>query len=792
METLPEEALSQLGRYRVEERLGRGSMGVVYRVYDHQRDARLALKCLTRVEPSTILQFKNEFRALADLTHPHLITLYDLVAMEDTWFFTMELLSGLDLVTHIRRAGGSLLIQSEDESNAGGSISEDFFGDTDQPTTDGSFGNRTFTKRERPALTKPEQFQCMRHSLTQVVDGLSALHLSGRMHRDIKPSNILVDQGARVVVLDFGISLGRVSSSTQSSRIRLAGTPAYMAPEQFRGVEITPACDFYALGVIMYEALVGRLPFSGTARELMKFKSDRSVCHPTEANPNTPDDLASLCWDLLHPDAQQRPTQESVAARLGLGSKSQMSQGNVTSGKDQTLNLGREAELSKLLACFERSKQSQLEVAMLIGNAGVGKSSLMRQFAQEVESHNKAIVLYGRCFERESLSYKALDSLMDSLVMHLQELSHAELEQLLPEQIAELGRLFPVMRELELVRASGIQAGFEELEPQELRRRAFGALRSLLINLSEQQPSLLCIDDVQWGDVDSAVLINELCRQPRPTGLMFLLTYRKEDIGHSPFLQQLIELGLETTQIEVSPLGPAQAQQVAARLLAQGGCHDNNLSEIIANEARGIPLFITELSHYVTSHKLDENTFDLIPLDQMIRNRVAALTPWAREFLEILAIAGKPVAQIILRRASLEKGSQAKAIEDLRSLRLISIQGSDDEDLVECYHNRIQEIVVDSLSAERTNQIHGRLATVLKKQAEATQRRSFDIHRLQEKPKKLAAMPCRPPRRPLLVWPLRALCTCINRQSNWPSSNLQSVRPSMENWAMRWPIRDTA
>ena len=91
-------------RYRLEERIGAGGMGTVYRAYDMQRDTTVALKMLTYINPDLLAKFKKEFRALADVHHPNLITLYDLEQHESKWFFTMELIDGSDFISHARQA----------------------------------------------------------------------------------------------------------------------------------------------------------------------------------------------------------------------------------------------------------------------------------------------------------------------------------------------------------------------------------------------------------------------------------------------------------------------------------------------------------------------------------------------------------------------------------------------------------------------------------------------------------------------------------------------------------------
>ena len=157
-----------------------------------------------------MLRLKREFRTLADIAHPNLVSLYELIADDACWFFTMELVDGIDVVKYIQDSW---------------------------PLT-----HRAFERT--------------RHVLRQVVGGIAELHRRGKLHRDIKPSNIMVTPAGRAVILDFGIS-SDVSAGHVTIADRLAGTPAYLAPERSVGGAPEPSHDWYGLGVTLYEALTG-------------------------------------------------------------------------------------------------------------------------------------------------------------------------------------------------------------------------------------------------------------------------------------------------------------------------------------------------------------------------------------------------------------------------------------------------------------------------------------------------------------------------------------------------------
>src|SRR6185369_2121776 len=137
----------------------------------------------------------------------------------------------------------------------------------------------------------------------------------GKLHRDIKPSNVLVTAEGRVVILDFGLV---EDIEPELHETLLAGTPDYMSPEQGAQTGISKASDWYSVGVMLYQALTGRLPFRGKFFEIMTRKQTRDPIQPREVNPNVPRDLNDLCVRLLRRDPENRPTGREVLRILGV------------------------------------------------------------------------------------------------------------------------------------------------------------------------------------------------------------------------------------------------------------------------------------------------------------------------------------------------------------------------------------------------------------------------------------------------------------------------------------------
>jgi hypothetical protein len=254
------------GRYRIIGQLGKGGMGEVYRADDLRLGQPVALKFLPDVlgdEPIRLAQFHNEVRTARQVSHPNVCRVYDIGEVEGVPYISMEYVDGENLATSLRRIG-------------------------------------RFPEDKAADIAR------------QLCAGLAAAHQRGVIHRDLKPANVMLDGAGRVRIMDFGLAAaGRVED------VR-AGTPAYMAPEQLLGREVTQRSDIFALGLVIYELFTGRRAYTAsTIGDLVNQHESRSLTSPSEIVSAIDAAIDHVILRCLDPDPDRRPASAlAVAAAL--------------------------------------------------------------------------------------------------------------------------------------------------------------------------------------------------------------------------------------------------------------------------------------------------------------------------------------------------------------------------------------------------------------------------------------------------------------------------------------------
>jgi len=674
-------------RFEVVSTLGQGGMGTVYEAVDHERHLRVALKMLHRLEPKALLRFKGEFRKLQDLHHPNLVSLGELVEEQGQWFFTMEFVQGCDFLAYIQKH----TLPREDEQGPTLRVPAPAADPLTAPTVALGPGMMAMAAAQAP-VSAPAVFHSfdadrLRNALGQLALGLHALHRAGKVHRDIKPSNILVTPEGRVVLLDFGILSDVEDDETWDGSV-VVGTANYMAPEQARGKPPTPRADWYSVGVMLHLCLTGSRP--------------RATSVLLEWPPGLPEDLCQLCERLLRPEPHLRPTGEEVLRWLGL---EQVAREEAWATAVLPF-VGRAAELRELSQAMEDCRQGGSVVLRVEGDSGVGKSRLVRHFLHEVARQApRAVVLTGRCYERESVPYKGVDGLVDGLVRYLQGLGQGLASVVVTEELSALGRLFPIVQALN-------SSGSGALEPStpvlQLRLAAFASLRRLFERLALLRQVVLWVDDLQWAGSDTVALLEELLQAP---GLLLVATMRRCAAGPLPELARERRWWTSSRVLSLEGLPREDAQRLVDTLLGRRSSQASEAALRIARESEGHPLFIDALVRY---QELAQPGDQPARLDDALWARVRRLEPAARVLLEVLAVStGMLPHEVVAQTATLGPVEYSRLIASLRGAHLVVTTGPADTDRVEVLHDRVRQAVAGHLSLEQRQQWHGRLAGAL-------------------------------------------------------------------------------
>lgn len=248
------------GRYQVLSELGRGGMGIVFQAYDKQLKEQVAIKLLSPLlstDQEALERLTREVSLARRVTHPNVIRIHDLSEVNGLHYVSMEYFGGTNLKEHLKRSGPLSLLSA---------------------------------------------YQI----LSQVCDGLEAAHSQGVIHRDLKAQNIMIGASGQIKIIDFGLARSmRLEGMTATGLIM--GTPEYMAPEQVAGKHVDERTDIYALGVMLFEMLTGRLPFTGDSAIAVGFQQMKDPPPaPRSINPQIPESVERIILKALEKNPIQR------------------------------------------------------------------------------------------------------------------------------------------------------------------------------------------------------------------------------------------------------------------------------------------------------------------------------------------------------------------------------------------------------------------------------------------------------------------------------------------------------
>ncbi|WP_416397373.1 diguanylate cyclase [Allohahella sp. A8] len=461
-----------------------------------------------------------------------------------------------------------------------------------------------------------------------IVDALRSVHQKGLIHKDINPSNIVWNSTTKQVkLIDFGLSTELTQEPSQlGNPAQLAGTLAYLAPEQTGRMNsaIDYRSDFYALGMTFYELLTGQLPLaSDDPLEWVHWHIARTAAPLHTVNPAIPLVLSDIVLKLLAKSAEDRYASLSGLRRDLRACHDQLqAKGEIddfaiaTQDIADTLHLpqqlyGREAALSTLLSAFETMLQGEKSLVGVTGPAGIGKSSLVRELLKPIVAQH-GFFIEGKFDQLDKgTPYTSLVQAFRELIQMLLAKSDEEIAEwrarLLEAVGPNAGLITTVIPELAWI--IGTPQAVPALSAAENRNRFTATFQAFVkVFCDTDHPLVIFLDDLQWADLSSLKLIEQLMRDPTTRHLQILVAYRDNEVSASApvsaLFRALHSADLPVINISLSPLERADVEALLAEALQCQRGMVSPLAQLVLEKTLGNPFFINQFLHSLYQQSL--------------------------------------------------------------------------------------------------------------------------------------------------------------------------------------------
>ena len=642
-------------RYQLLEKLGQGGMGVVYRALDRLSQDIVALKRV--IAPTHELDFTlqagatttntqvalaHEFQVLASLRHPHIISVLDYGFAEDMQpYFTMSLL------------------------------------EKPQTILDASIGQPMSVK-----IT----------FVIQMLQALAYLHRRGILHRDLKPDNVLVNADKLVKVLDFGLAKRREQGTGTDD---VSGTLAYMAPEVLQGGTISEASDLYAVGVMLYELLVGTHPYEATS--IPQWLENILFKPVVLKDVNIHAEIKSILSRLLDKSPENRYTDAYAVIVELCNATDQTVPQETTAIRNSYLQaaqfVGREQELKQLTDALTQAVDGKGSVWLVGGESGVGKSRLLDELRTHALVHG-ALVLREQGVAEGGLPYQLWRQPLRHAVLstEVEATDASVLKQIVPDIAYLLGR--------------DVQNA-PELEGQAGQQRLLDAITSIF---RKQKGSLvLILEDLQWA-VESLDVLRALLPVAKDIPLLIIADYRDDE---RPDLPALLP---DAHSIKLSRLNDDGIAQLCVSMLGEAGRQQDMLT-LLRKETEGNVFFLVEVVRALAEEagSLTDIGKTSLPqrvfaggIQQIVQRRLGRVPAAARTLLDFAAVIGREFDLALLQAISPDQDINEWVVICSNVAVLEVIDG-----IWRFAHDKLRAGVLDALDPQQSRDVHKRVAMAI-------------------------------------------------------------------------------
>jgi tetratricopeptide (TPR) repeat protein len=677
--------------------LGEGGKKRVYLAHDTllDRDVAFALIKTEGLDEVGRERIRREAQAMGRLgAHPHVVSVFDLGETDGQPFIVTELMGGGDVEGLIEKAPEHRVPLSE-------------------------------------ALRIADE----------VCRGLEFAHARQIVHRDLKPGNVWLTAEGTAKIGDFGLAV-----ATDRARLTqpglMVGTVSYMPPEQAMGGEVTPRSDLYSLGAMLYELVTGRPPFVGDESvAIITQHLNVPPVAPSWHVPDLPPGLEAIILRLIEKDPNKRPDSASEVREALTGIASIPATTGAQSAPSDTTGLGavvpgagasplyrrifvgREAELRQLQAAFDAAFAGTGAIAMVVGEPGIGKTSLCEQLATFVAVRGGR-ALVGHCYEEGSLSLPYLP-FVEAMRSYVLTREPDGLRQELGSGAAEVARIVSEVRdrlspsEFPIVQSSG---------PEDDRWRLLQAITGFLRNASHVQPLLIVLEDLHDADRGTLDLLLHLARNLQGTRLLIVGTYRDVEVDRThPLSSALAELRRSAGFVRVPLRGLTVDEVHRMYCLIRGQEVPWSRAEAIHRQTEGNPLFVQEVLRYLVEEGLvvrQGGQYALTPegadagipegLRDVVGKRLSRLSDRANQVLSVASVIGRDFRLDVLQHVvTLSEDEVIEALEEAQERAVIEERSAAGALAFRFTHAFFRQTLYEEIFAARRIRWHQQVARAL-------------------------------------------------------------------------------